>query len=156
MIIPKIVGIRLYTDNVQRTFYKGNTFNYDGLKVFLVYENKRETYLFHDVLTISEPDLTKLGTHTVTVSYTHEDGVTYTASYEIEVKVDGVIGVELELNKTTYFLNEEFDYESMIISLIYSQGGREPTEFVESQMSIEGFSSKTEGTKKVKLKYIKN
>lgn len=156
VIIPKIVGIRLYTDNVQRTFYKGNKFNYDGLKVFLVYENKRETYLFHDVLTISEPDLTKLGTHTVTVSYTHEDGVTYTASYEIEVKVDGVIGVELELNKTTYFLNEEFDYESMIISLIYSQGGREPTEFVESQMSIEGFSSKTEGTKKVKLKYINN
>ena len=64
------------------TFYVGDTFTYEGLKVTAIYEDESTKAV--SSYTVSEPDMTTLGTKTVTVSYT-EGEVTKTAGYAITV-----------------------------------------------------------------------
>lgn len=70
--------------NYTTTFSKNAAFNYDGLVVTATYDDKSTKVVTEDA-TFSEPDMTTLGTKTVTVSYT-EGGVTKTATYDITVE----------------------------------------------------------------------
>ena len=65
-------------------FFVGDTFKYDGLKVYAYFSDIDTPEEVTDYQ-ISTPDMTTVGSKTVTVSYTYE-GVTKTAAYTITVK----------------------------------------------------------------------
>jgi len=79
---PALSSIALSGD-CPTTFSQGATFNHDGLVVTATYADE-STKNVTEAATFSDPDMTTLGTKTVTVSYT-EGEVTKTVTYEITV-----------------------------------------------------------------------
>ena len=84
----QLVGITLNTQNVKTSFFKGDAFTYDGLIVTAAYSN-----CVNKVVTptnVSTPDMSTVGTKTVTVTYT-ENAVTKTKDYSITVAEKPVV-----------------------------------------------------------------
>ena len=77
-----LTGIALSGDYTT-TFYQNGTFSYEGLIVTASYDDGTSSAV--SGFTVSSPDMTTLGTQTVTVSYT-EGNVTKTASYDITIE----------------------------------------------------------------------
>lgn len=76
-----LTGIALSGDQ-NTEFNVGSTFSYEGLVVTASYDD--ETSKVVSGYTVSSPDMSTVGTKTITVSYT-ENGVTKTATYDITV-----------------------------------------------------------------------
>jgi len=79
---PALTSIAL-SGTYTTTFSQGDDFNHDGLVVTATYADDSTKDVTDDA-TFSAPDMTTIGTKTVTVSYT-EGAVTETATYEITV-----------------------------------------------------------------------
>lgn len=78
----ELTSIALNTSNVKKSFRVGDTFSYDGLVVTASFSNcANKTVLPTNV---STPDMSSVGTKTVTVSYTR-DAITKQATYDISV-----------------------------------------------------------------------
>ena len=77
-----LTGITLSGD-YETTFPQNGTFSYEGLIVTASYDDGTSSVVTG--FTVSSPDMTTLGTQTVTVSYTEGD-VTKTASYDITIE----------------------------------------------------------------------
>ena len=77
-----LTGITLSGD-YDTSFPQNGTFSYEGLVVTASYDDGTSNAVTD--YEVSTPDLTTLGTKTVTVSYTH-NGVTKTATYDITVE----------------------------------------------------------------------
>lgn len=92
--------------DVQTEFAVGDTFNYDGLIVTAHYSDGSSETL--DSFTVSEPDMSTVGTKTITVSYTYE-GVTKEATYEISVSSSvTLVSIAISGEKTSYNVGDTF------------------------------------------------
>lgn len=78
-------SISLDTTNVQDSFSVGDQFNYEGLVVTATYSNSTTKTV--TPTSVSAPNMSTIGTKTVTVTYT-ENNVSKTATYEITVTGD--------------------------------------------------------------------
>lgn len=77
-----LTGITLSGD-YETTFSQNGTFSYEGLVVTASYDDETSSEVTG--YSVSAPDMTTLGTQTVTVSYTEND-VTKTATYDITIE----------------------------------------------------------------------
>ncbi len=76
---PTLTSITLDTENVQKTFNVGDTFNYSGLVVTAHYDDDSSEVV--TPTSVSSPDMSTSGVKTITVTYEEES-----ASYQINVK----------------------------------------------------------------------
>ena len=83
-----LTGITLNTDNVKKDFFVGDTFTSDGLVVTAAYSNCDSKVV--TPTNVSTPDMSTVGTKTVTVTYT-ENAVTKTKDYSITVAEKPVV-----------------------------------------------------------------
>lgn len=100
---PTLERIEINTDGVQKQFYVGETFSYNGLVVTAYYSNDTHTVLERGY-TVTGPTLEEMlttGTKTVTVTYIEGD-VTCTATYEINVIDNGSTDPEPGEDLPTY------------------------------------------------------
>ena len=84
----QLIGITLNTQNVKTSFFKGDAFTYDGLIVTAAYSNCENKVV--TATNVSTPDMSTVGTKTVTVTYT-ENAVTKTKDYSITVAEKPVV-----------------------------------------------------------------
>lgn len=84
----QLVGITLNTQNVKTSFFKGDAFTSDGLIVTAAYSNCANKVV--TPTNVSTPDMSTVGTKTVTVTYT-ENAVTKTKDYSITVAEKPVV-----------------------------------------------------------------
>lgn len=99
-------SIVLDYSNVQTEFAVGDTFNYDGLIVTAHYSDGSSETL--DSFTVSEPDMSTVGTKIITVSYAYE-GVTKEATYEIAVSSSAtLVSIAISGEKTSYNVGDTF------------------------------------------------
>lgn len=154
VVEPEIVKISLDTNNVKKVFYKGDNFEYDGLKIKIHYANGRISDYFGDytVELDDENAMLNVGVYLVTVSVVIEEK-SYSDTYEIEVFDSGVKeiritstrGKSIDGKKDVFAINEDFDPSFLIIDLIYSTGNSISTSFDPETMVIVGFDSKKSG-----------
>ena len=95
-------SISLDIENVQTEFTEGDTFDYNGLLVTAYYTNDTSAPVIPT--SVSTPDMSTVGTKTVTVTYT-ESGVTRTATYQIEVVHETATSITATVSKT-YFVGD--------------------------------------------------
>ena len=91
---PTLVSITLDTTSVQKTFYVGDTFNYDGLIAEAHYSDDSDEAL--DSFEVSSPDMSTSGQKTITVSYGGES-----ATYTITVNAVPT-SISASVDKTYY------------------------------------------------------
>ncbi len=84
----QLVGITLNTQNVKTSFFKGDAFTSDGLIVTAAYSNCANKVV--TPTNVSTPDMSTVGTKTVTVTYT-ENTVTKTKDYSINIAEKPVV-----------------------------------------------------------------
>lgn len=84
----QLVGITLNTQNVKTSFFKGDAFTSAGLVVTAAYSNCANKVV--TPTNVSTPDMSTVGTKTVTVTYT-ENAVTKTKDYSITVAEKPVV-----------------------------------------------------------------
>ena len=84
----QLVGITLNTQNVKTSFFKGDAFTFDGLIVTAAYSNCANKVV--TPTNVSTPDMSTVGTKTVTVTYT-ENTVTKTKDYSINIAEKPVV-----------------------------------------------------------------
>ena len=80
---PQVLSSIALSGNYPTTFYANDAFSHEGMVVTATYESGKTADVTENA-TFSTPDMTALGTKTITVSYT-EGEITKTATYEISV-----------------------------------------------------------------------
>ena len=147
--ISILFNISISQEPNKTTYYVDERFDSAGLVVTAYYWDNT-TKQVNDY-TLSRPDMGTPGTKTVTVSYS-----LMSASFNITV-IDVTPGVSIESItitqaplKTTYYVNEEFDHDGLVVTAFYSDG---------SSKYISGYTlSKPDmsvtGTKTVTINYL--
>ncbi len=135
----------------QTTFVVDSTFNYDGLVVTAYYSNNTSKEVSN--YTVSNPNMSIVGTQEVTVSYT-EKSVTKDAKYNItinnSVQEKYLTGITLSgVYQTEFNLNETFNYTGLIVNASYSDG----SSAVVSGFTVSSPDMTTEGNKTVTVTY---
>lgn len=123
-------AIRVDSDEVQKDYYVGDTFNEANLKVFVELENGDEMPLTSDytvsVNNLDEEGKLTLNSNEVTVSYHYDDEHTFEATFDIHVQavvVDGITVDASALNgKTFYAGQEEYDFTGVVVDVHYNNG----------------------------------
>lgn len=105
--------ITLDTANVKKQFEVGEEFNSDGLVVTAHYTLSGSKTVKVIDCDIPTPDLSSVGTKTVTVSYT-DNNVTKSDSYDIEVSEQHVASITLNRTELTLKPGETFQLEVTI------------------------------------------
>lgn len=145
--VPTLTGIELNTENVQLEFEQNTTFSYSGLVVTANYSNGDSKQV--TPTNVTTPDLTTVGTKTVTVTYTEED-ISKTADYEIEV-IEPIItltSISVSEAQTTFEVGDEF--VKPIVTATYSNGD---TEDVTEEATFSGYDLTTAGNYEVAVSY---
>ena len=147
-IIKELENITLDTDNVQKEFLTTDTFNYDDLGVTANYSDETSAVVIPT--NVSTPDLSTVGTKTVTVSYTEGD-VTKEATYEITVSAPTVTLSSISVsNPTTSFdVGDEFVFGGTVTAH-YSDSS---TKDVTSSSNFIGYDAYTSGTQTITVSY---
>ncbi len=83
MASPQVLSSITLSGNYPTTFYSGDDFSHEGMIVTATYESGKTADVTANA-TFSTPDMTTLGTKTITVSYTEGD-ITKVSTYEIGV-----------------------------------------------------------------------
>ena len=104
-------------------YVQGEVFSTEGMVVTAYYENGTSAVVTD--YEITEPDMNKVGTQAVTVSY---QGKTYAFDITIEQYVEPVVLSEIKIKaptKTTYQQGDTFSTEGMIVTAVYSNNYQE-------------------------------
>ena len=135
------------------TYYVGQTFNSDGMKITATYSNNTTKDVTSSVKTTGF-DSSTAGTKTVTVSYT-EGSITKTASFSVIIKAIELssIAVTTKPTTTTYYVGQSFNSAGMKITAAYNNNS---TKDVTSNVKTTGFDSSTVGTKTITVSYTEN
>ena len=121
----KVERLELDLKNVQTVFYEGQEFNYDYLNVYSIstaYEDFPElgkVELTKDDFTVQVDELS-LGKNTVTIIYNADPNVK--ATYEVELKEDGIRSIYLYGCPTTVKQGEEIDLSLLHVHVNYLSG----------------------------------
>lgn len=103
------------------TFIQRETFSHDGLVVTATYSDG-DTQDVTAGAEFSEPDMTTVGSKTVTVSYTLGD-ITKTATYDITVTAEEVESLALSGDYQTAFnAGDTFNHDNIVVTATYNNG----------------------------------
>jgi len=144
MIKTGIKSIRFASLPNQVTYNKGDSFKTRGMVVYVEYNNGTEAKITDYV--ISGYNANKVGTQTITVTYEGK-----TATFDIVVNDIYITSISIYKNpsKTVYYLGESFNGKGLIVSANYNNGTADDI----TGYQLSGFSSKTTGTKTIKVTY---
>lgn len=142
-----VAGIVVTANPTKTTYLEGESLNTSGLVVTANYsdgtsKNVTSSCAFSGYS--STP-----GDKTVKVTYS---GKTTSFTVRVNSKSPTAISITSLPTKTSYFINEEFDSEGMVVKATYNNG----TNSVVTNYDIYGFSSETSGTKTVTIYYTYN
>lgn len=146
----RLVGITVDSSAVQREFTAGEVFNSDGLIVTANYSTEPLSERI-DEYTVEEPDMSRAGSPTVTVSYGG-----FTAFYTIEIAENEVartpIGMELDLAavRREFAPGEPFDHSGLAVRLLFA---REPYLEDVYDFTVEAPDMSETGEKMVAVRY---
>ena len=117
-VLTKIEAI---PDETEKTFFIGDVFTYNLLKVYAYYDDGTERKVIPTK--VFKPKTDTKGTKTVTVIYNEGDYTEY-ATYTIEVVEPEIIGIELDTRnvQTVFYKGDTFNNDNLIILLLYSNG----------------------------------
>lgn len=82
---PQPVSVAVHT-MPKTSFALGDVFSFEGLTLKLTYTNGQTKLLSSKYFSVDVPDMSSLGTRTVTVIYTEDTGETLTCDYEIVIE----------------------------------------------------------------------
>ena len=144
---PVLESISLSGD-YRINFTQNETFSYDGLVVTANYDDATSKVV--EDYQVSTPDMSQLGEQDVTVTY-----LTVSEEYTIIISEAEpqkyITGIELSgLYQTSFTVGEEFNYNRLIVKVIYNTGEKEtvtPTSVSTPDMS-------TPGDKEVTVTYL--
>ncbi|MCH5156513.1 MAG: bacterial Ig-like domain-containing protein [Clostridiales bacterium] len=120
----ELQSISLNTDNVQKVFTAGDTFNHDNLVVTAHYNVAPLTEVITTGYSVSTPNMEVAKTHTVTVTYMGK-----TAQYQITVNEASIVEPERELQSISlntdnvqkvFYVGETFSYEGLVVTANYN------------------------------------
>ena len=117
-VLTKIEAI---PDETEKTFFIGDVFTYNLLKVYAYYDDGSSRKVIPTK--VFKPKIDTKGTKTVTVIYNEGDYTEY-ATYTIEVVEPEIIGIELDTRnvQTVFYKGDTFNNDNLIILLLYSNG----------------------------------
>ena len=117
-VLTKIEAI---PDETEKTFFIGDVFTYNLLKVYAYYDDETRREVIPTK--VFKPKTDTKGTKTVTVIYNEGDYTEY-ATYTIEVVEPEIIGIELDTRyvQTVFYKGDTFNNDNLIILLLYSNG----------------------------------
>jgi len=117
-----LINITIDQEPAKTTYYVNEAFNSSGL-ILTAYYWDNSTKKVTDY-TLSRPDMSTSGTKTVTVSYSLMSvsfNITVIDMPSSGVRINSISITENPV-KTTYFVNEEFDPNGLIVKAVYSDG----------------------------------
>ncbi len=145
--VKELTSIVLDETNVQKSFYIGDEFNSNGLKVVANYSDNTTIDLTKDcVIDSSDFNNEYVGVYTIDVYY-QTDAMFKRLSYEVEVKeiipeltVKYVVGLDLvSPEKTEYNATEKLDLTGMVVKAVYSDNSTKEltnTEYTLSEVDM--------------------
>ncbi len=123
--VKTLLDIEL-SGTARTTFYQGETFSYSGLVVTASYDDSSSKAV--TPTSVSTPNLTELGTKTVTVTYT-ENEVIRIKTYEIEVLADELLSISASCSKS-FHPGESIVSSDISVSGTYLSGIKSITDFL--------------------------
>lgn len=163
-ITKTLTGLRIKTMPTKTVYQLNETLNTEGMTVAAVYSDNTEEPVQLADCTITGFSGNKVGTQTITVTYTKGD-ITVNAEFQIEVKTSGggqeptdpeqpVKPVSLTIQPPTkkeYQLGEQLNLDGMVLTLTFSD---ETTSTITAEdCTVTGFDSETAGEKTIKVTY---
>ena len=139
-------SITLDTSNVRKTFFVGDSFNYEGLSVTANYSDETDAVV--TPTSVTTPDLSTSGQKTVTVSYT-ESGVTETANYTITVNPVELISISISGYTTEFEVGDSFSFGGTVTANYNNQ----TTSDVTSSATFSGYDMSISGNQTVTVSY---
>jgi hypothetical protein len=119
----------------QTVYYIGDSLQLEGLAVYAHYSDGTQIRLTQDEYTVSPLDTLTPGDKEITV--THKG---LTANFPVTVKIKQFTGIEVtQYPTTTFFINDEFDSNQLLVSKVYDNSDRE--EFSSYTLDISRFDN---------------
>lgn len=145
-----LASIAVDASSARTVFHVGDEFTYEGAVVTATYEDESTNDVTSDA-TFSTPDMTSVGTKTVTVSYT-ENGVEKTTSYYITVNAPAALSsISLSGTYPTEFTQgDAFSAEGIVITANYDDG---TTKDVTDDATFSGYDMTATGEQTVTVTY---
>ncbi|WHY17220.1 bacterial Ig-like domain-containing protein [Paenibacillus sp. G2S3] len=114
-------SIEIQNEPKQTVYYIGDSIKLEGLVLYAHYSDGTQIRLMKNEYTVSSLDTLTPGDKKITV--THKG---LTAFFQVEVKNKKLVGIEVtRYPATTFFLNEDFDSNHLIVSKVYDNSDRE-------------------------------
>jgi formylglycine-generating enzyme required for sulfatase activity len=148
-------SISLNTEQVKKSYHKGDNLNLAGLVVTAHYSDDSSAAVTN--YTASPADdahLNTSGSQTVTVSYT-EDGLTKTASFTVNVDAVTVTKIEITSppDKTIYYFTDTaIDITGLVVKVTYSNGEIDNNAHITAE-DISGFDNRQLGEQEPIITY---
>ena len=132
----------------------GDTFSATGLAIRVKYNNGSYNTITSG-FEVSTPDMSTVGTKTITVTYT-EGGVEKTATFDINVtevvKEEESITIKSLPTKKRYVVGETFSAEGLVVEVNYNVGT--PRTLSNTEYSLSTVDMSTTGTKTITITYL--
>ena len=143
----ELSSIEITSNPTKTTFYVGDNFSSEGLKVTAHYNNGTSSEVAPT--SITGYDMSKSGQQTITVTYT-QDGISKYDTYTITVNAVNLTSIELSGEyKTTYFVGDAFSSEGLKVTAHYNNGTSKEV----SPTSITGYNMNTAGEQIITVTY---
>ena len=143
---PTVTGISVTSTPTKLSYYTGDTFVSDGMKITAAYENNTTKDVTSSV-TLSTPDMNTAGTKDITVTYAGK-----TATFRITVTQTAVsyLTVSSKPNKSAYFTGDTFSSDGLKITAFYNNS---TTKDVTALVTLSNPDMSTPGTKQIVVSY---
>lgn len=119
--MKNVTRIEAIPDEKEQTFFVGDVFSYNLLKVYAYYDDGTQRKVIPTK--VYEPKLTTKGTKNITVIYNEGDNTVFT-TYQIEVIEPTIISIELDTRnaKTKFYKGDTFEIIGVLIYANYNNG----------------------------------
>ena len=139
-----------------KTFTTDDEFSHEGVVVVAYYTEDKASENVSDKVTFSTPDMSVVGSQTITVSYTYE-GIERTATYQITITQGTpkpvLDSIELDTNNaaTSFSVGDTFSHEGVVVTAHYTEGKVDAV--VTSSATFSSPDMSTAGQKTVTVTY---
>lgn len=145
-----LTSIAVDASNARTVFHVGDEFSYEGAVVTATYEDETTNDVTSDAI-FSTPDMTTVGSKTITVSYS-ENGVEKTTTYNITVNAPATLSsISLSGTYSTEFTQgDAFSSEGIVVTANYDDG---TTKDVTDEATFSGYDMTTTGEQTITVTY---